>query len=161
MSWVDHTNARDGHTRSGNLVIVDAYFAKHDPSELATERRRLGRPTARANLFALVLQGEERRCINAVLAQMRADEVTIGAIVHDGLMIRHREDLDLEACMAHAEEAVTRATGYVMALLEKPMFAPYDSPPDWMSRNPDHVPNAMRAGGGSWISTSLTKRARL
>ena len=102
--------------------FLDEYFARHDPTLLREERRAQGKKTSRAALFSLVLQGEERRIIDVVVDVLTKAGFQIGAIIHDGVMVKHAPGLD--EAMRCAEEAVQTRVGYRIKLLEKPMYDP-------------------------------------
>ena len=98
---------------------MNAFFEKHPHEELKKERA--DKKTDAASLFACILQGEERKILEAALASFRADGFEVGALIHDGFMVKHREGLD--ASMQKAEAAIAKV-GYRVTLVEKPMYQP-------------------------------------
>ena len=76
-----------------------------------------------ASLFAIVVQEHERRCLLALKAAVERSGGVVGALIHDGLMVRRSgPDLLLPTeRLREWERGVREATGFDVSLAEKPM----------------------------------------
>ncbi len=106
--------------------IVDLCWAKHESlQKLATKKANAKKPKAnpRFSLFSLVLQTEERKCLEALDGYMRAHGRSVDIYIHDGAEIRKLDgEKDFPTHLLRgAEDAIHAATGYRHTLKVKPL----------------------------------------
>lgn len=82
------------------------------------------------SFLAYVLQTEERHVCLALVDSLRAQRYQVDVLAYDGVMVRKQADRPLtDVHLRAAEAAILAATGYRVALLDKPMEA-FEMPPE-------------------------------
>lgn len=106
--------------------IVDLCWSKYDDYHKIVKNR----PNPKFSLFALILQTEERKCLEAIDEFMRLHDRSVDILIHDGCEVRKlpNEMCFPEELLRGAEKHVKEATGYDIVLVNKPIKHNFLSP---------------------------------
>ena len=101
-----------------------ALLAVHPDGPRAELEQRRANPDAHnpsASRFAYLTQDAERRCLEALVDAAVAHGRQVGALIHDGFLLRKRDgEEDIASLLCNLKAAVAAATGFVVRLEVKP-----------------------------------------
>jgi hypothetical protein len=96
-------------------------LVKNDEPYFIDSRKKI-KVNKYGSFLSLVLQTEEASCMLAMKESLEKDGWSVDVLCYDGVMIRKREGIDFVPSLRNAEDAIEKATGYRVSLLDKEML---------------------------------------
>lgn len=72
--------------------------------------------------LSAILQTEERNCMFSITDALEADGWSVDVFCYDGVMVRIREGVDLEASLRLCESRILENSGYEVSIINKPFI---------------------------------------